>query len=43
MSTNLNIAPFGLVTQALSSAVKLAAFKLRTQRYVQVILRMFSM
>jgi hypothetical protein len=31
------------VTQDLSSAVKLAAFKIRTQRYFQVILRIFSM
>jgi|HubBroStandDraft_6_1064221.scaffolds.fasta_scaffold139184_2 hypothetical protein len=43
MSTNPNSAAFGVVTQALSSAVKLAAFKLRTQRYIQVIFRMFSM
>jgi hypothetical protein len=31
------------VAQDLSSAVKLAAFKLRTQRYFQVIFRIFSM
>jgi hypothetical protein len=34
---------FGAATQALSSAMQLAAFKIRTQRYLQVIFRMFSM
>jgi hypothetical protein len=40
MAIDQNFAP---AAQALSSAVKLAAFKIRTQRYFQVLLRMFSM
>jgi hypothetical protein len=39
-SIESTIAP---AAQDLSAAVKLAAFKLRTQRYMQVIFRMFSM
>jgi len=31
------------VGQALTSAMKLAAFKFRTQRYMQLLFRMFSM
>jgi hypothetical protein len=42
--TKMTIDPnFAPAAQALSSAVKLAAFKIRTQRYFQVLLRMFSM
>jgi hypothetical protein len=48
MAIDLNIvsSSVGPATQALSSAssaMKLAAFKIRTQRYLQVLFRMFSM
>jgi hypothetical protein len=43
-TTKMTIDPnFAPAAQALSSAMKLAAFKIRTQRYLQVIFRMFSM
>jgi hypothetical protein len=42
--TKMTIDPnFAPAAQALTSAMKLAAFKIRTQRYLQVIFRMFSM
>jgi hypothetical protein len=38
-----NFAPAAQALSSASSAMKLAAFKIRTQRYLQVLFRMFSM
>jgi hypothetical protein len=43
MSVDPNVVTVEPVGQALTSAMKLAAFKFRTQRYMQLLFRMFSM
>ena len=37
-----SVSNLGPVTAAVSAAVKLAAFKVRTLRYIQVLFRLFS-
>ena len=37
-----SVSNLGPVTAAVSAAVKLAAFKIRTLRYIQVLFRVFS-
>jgi hypothetical protein len=43
MTIDPNFAPTAQALSSASSAMKLAAFKIRTQRYLQVLFRMFSM
>jgi hypothetical protein len=43
MTIDPNFAPAAQALSSASSAMKLAAFKIRTQRYLQVLFRMFSM